>query len=237
MASQEKLKLEESVDVLKKIIDSNRLIISKLQFELGHSKDSVAEKEIKIFNLQYEFRECKNKLRIAKDNIEKQRETLQNETNRKLMLNEDLDSCIVMIANAKRNFDALKSDFDQLKLAIIEGKDTSHFELEVMVPLNDPIFDVSKSTSGLFFNHKASAKSPTPETIESLNLSKFKYSRPSMAQIIGIPDTHQARYSPPFPNWINIVIRGIYDSKFFEHLICGASPFRLPSRFPDFVHS
>ncbi|CAG9332662.1 unnamed protein product [Blepharisma stoltei] len=235
--TQEKMNLEEAIGLHKKIIEANRISMSKLQHELGLSKDVISDKNQEIERLTNESHDYMHRLEAAQDLNKKLKHSLDRQVNRMLMISEDLDAVIIAKTAVKRSYDTLKSDYEMLKYAVIEGKDTSHFELEVMVPLTDPLFDLARSTLGTFNKNTNTPSVFNKEDINEIDLTKFKYARPTFTQMVGVPSSSQALFSPPFQNWIYIVIRAIYDSKYFEHLMCGASPYRTPSRFTDFVYN
>ena len=76
--------------------------------------------------------------------------------------------------------------------------------------------------------------------LTSVNMTKYTYLRPTYGSLINdlIPNNEERKvnYNPPFPIWLHVVIRGIFDSKYTEVLLSYNKGKRI-SRFPDFVYS
>ena len=113
----------------------------------------------------------------------------------------------------------------------------------------DPIFDKFTKNSAdaavpIIEEHTPFGKVLTEKTdlrykFEGVDLSKYVFRRPSFAGLIQeeLPDSATAEFTPPYNQWLIITLRGIMDSKYYEHLICSEDMGRKPSRFPEFVYS
>ncbi|CAG9320298.1 unnamed protein product [Blepharisma stoltei] len=234
---KEKTNLEDTLEKYRKKIENCKLMIHKLQFELGNVKDLLSEKEKNAKEFDNLLMEEQSKVKKYFDENLSLKVELEAEKNKNSELNENYSIQTEGLNDLKKKFDAINSELSQANLELIgPDKDTSQTDLEIMVPLSDPVFDKLKATAGSLFRpkHNLLSRSFSRESNQA-NLLNFKYIRPTFAQILDAPDLERAKYSPPFKNWVNVVIRGIYDSKFFEHLICASSPLRAPSRFLDFV--
>lgn len=93
-----------------------------------------------------------------------------------------------------------------------------------------------------FETEKVSEKIPeTGETkLDSINLNKYAFLRPKyrayINDLLPLDERDKVNYAPPFPVWLHVTIRAIFDSKFNEILLSYNKGKRI-SRFPDFVFS
>ncbi len=75
--------------------------------------------------------------------------------------------------------------------------------------------------------------------LETINTQKYTYLRPQYGAFIRdlLPtDEHESvTYSPPFPVWLHVTIRAIFDAKLNE-LLLSYNKGKIISRFPDFVY-
>lgn len=78
---------------------------------------------------------------------------------------------------------------------------------------------------------------PVKKEVELNDLIYAKNNKPTYASLISIPQSNTAIYSPPFEDWLEITVRGILDSKYYEHLMCSRETGKIPSNFPEFVFS
>ena len=76
-----------------------------------------------------------------------------------------------------------------------------------------------------------------PDLDTSFDLSQLKLPRPSFAAYLDFPSHDRVSYTLPYENWLEVTIRGILDSKYYEHQIYNSVSGRCPSRFPEFVYS
>ncbi len=82
-----------------------------------------------------------------------------------------------------------------------------------------------------------------PETEEyklsSINLARYRYSRPAyLALIAGLlpPEGTKAMYAPPFPTWLNVTIRAIFDS-YWNEVLLSFNKKKAICGFPEFVYA
>ena len=72
---------------------------------------------------------------------------------------------------------------------------------------------------------------------ESPDIEKFKYDLPHFGLIFSINSSENTQvYRLPYRNYLEVTIRGIYDSKYYEHLMCTLENDKIPSKFVDFVY-
>ena len=70
----------------------------------------------------------------------------------------------------------------------------------------------------------------------AVDTSVYRYLRPNFAAFV--PESRgEATVELPFPNWTEVTVRGILDSKYYEHLLCSEDMGRSPSRLPEFTYS
>lgn len=75
--------------------------------------------------------------------------------------------------------------------------------------------------------------------LTSLNLQKFTYSKPSYRSLISelLPtESTKVSYVPPYPTWVNVTIRAIFDSYTAEAIFSYGKSANL-IQFPEFVYS
>ena len=76
--------------------------------------------------------------------------------------------------------------------------------------------------------------------LDSVNMKQYQYLRPNYRAFLGdlLPNDEHAivEYSPPFPMWLQVTIRAIFDAKYNEYLLSFNKGKKL-SRFPEFVYS
>ncbi|CAG9313416.1 unnamed protein product [Blepharisma stoltei] len=95
------------------------------------------------------------------------------------------------------------------------------------------------STVGQRRNPSAAYNPPDVSVDPNLiDLSAFKFNRPTYAGLLGIDQNEKKKsFEVPFTNWLEITIRGIYDSKYNEHLMASFETGRIPTSFPEFVYN
>eukprot|EP00826_Nyctotherus_ovalis_P022356 TRINITY_DN17364_c0_g1_i1.p1 TRINITY_DN17364_c0_g1~~TRINITY_DN17364_c0_g1_i1.p1 ORF type:complete len:269 (+),score=59.01 TRINITY_DN17364_c0_g1_i1:65-871(+) len=76
--------------------------------------------------------------------------------------------------------------------------------------------------------------------LDTVTLKNYSYSKPTYRALVNhlLPKEKNEKlvYSPPFPMWLHVVIRAIFDSKMNEVLFAYNKGKEL-ARFPDFVYS
>lgn len=250
-----KMKLEEELNNARSMLmqssKGSEVMETDDRSEVLHKKNEAIESltgklealKYKLIKSQYESGVMKEKMMENERNNEKIKESLvkANEENRKLQIEienaqdknlvlrdrlgivlEDLHICsqsLQVHKSLKEELKSVQSKYEELCNPI-----TSHQEEEtVQVSLSDILFHLN-ITSG---EH-------TSFIYKSLN---FQFVRPSFKELLNPPKSSTAYYTPPFKHWIYFTIRGIYDSKFYEHSLIQSNPNSRPSRFVDFVYA
>lgn len=147
----------------------------------------------------------------------------------------------------KEKFERLSVLHEELKRTIVKLETsikTGNFAgvgAEMIVSLDDPLFrKIRENPSQISNNSRLSTSKPKrSDPDQTFDPAHFSYLRPTFAALLQdpLPDaTTQAQYEPPFGNWLETTIRGILDSKWYEHLGCMEEMGRKPSRMADFVY-
>jgi hypothetical protein len=218
----------------------------KLEQELGQIKGQMEEKKEAFAQFEKEKQEFESRLMAKDDEVREWQCRVQEHIESAMMLAEETRRYIEYKEKYDRLFvlhEELKRTYTKLENGVKSGN-VGAFGGEMIVPLDDPLF--KKATErGLpeQNNRRLSSSSKVKKTeIDSdipIDLTKFTYLRPNFAAFIedSMPDGHQSLFEPPFGNWLEATIRGIFDSKHYEHLMCSEETGRKPSRFPDFVYA
>lgn len=75
-------------------------------------------------------------------------------------------------------------------------------------------------------------------SLQEIDLSDFRMRRPNYISLCHFDEKlTKISFEPKFKHWLEITIRGILDSKFYEHLICSFETDRTPSRFVEFLYA
>jgi len=102
----------------------------------------------------------------------------------------------------------------------------NELELEGAKKINDKIAEKSNETGEI--------------KLDSINLGKYSYLRPTYRALISdlLPSDEHAKvsYLPPFPVWLHVIIRAIFDSKHTEILLSYNKGKKI-NRFPEFVYA
>ena len=202
----------------------------KFQNELGEVKTKSAEdKEFvkKYSDISSSFNQTILRLEIEKSTLKDEK---NQEHERLQMLFEDFTRVQGYREKFKRlqeQSNALRHKYNQLEMEVISGNSQKRSESSTVVSFSGPLFD------------KLSNMVPFPESIESYTYSNTQSFRLSSPTFAGLLDLTGSNFSldPQFSNWLEVHIRGIYDSKYIEHLLSTPASGRAPSRFPDFVYT
>ena len=212
----------QEIDNLTKKIESLQYKVIHFQYEIGHLKSQLTDKDKDIKNTEATLFLSQSQIQQFNFTISQNQLQYDLLSNRIGMLLEE----IIALSLLRADFHAisqlnqnLQSKLDQLALE----KVNSEKEESVLVPLEDVIFKMN-TTTGI-------------RAKPMVNLQLYKYSRPSFAEMLGISVAAPCTYYPPFKHWVHLMIRGIYDSKFYEHSLCNSSVNSSPTRFTDFVYS
>jgi hypothetical protein len=111
----------------------------------------------------------------------------------------------------------------QEKLEEITNSPESKDEETVQIALDDILFKLNE-TAGEYSNI----------SYKSLN---YQFVRPSFKEMLNPQISKTAYYTPAFKHWVYFMVRGIYDSKFYEHSLISTNANSHPTRFTDFVYS
>ena len=202
----------------------------KFQNELGEVKTKSAED--KEFVKKYSDISTSFTQTILR--LEKEKSCLKDEKNqeheRLQMLFEDFTRVQGYREKFKRlqeQSNTLRHKYNQLEMEVISGNSQKRSESSTVVSFAGPLFE------------KLSNMIPFPESLETYtysNTQSFRLSSPTFAGLLDLTDSHFS-LDPQFSNWLEVHIRGIYDSKYIEHLLSTPASGRVPTRFPDFVYT
>lgn len=218
----------------------------KLVQELGAIREQMKEKKEAFARFEKEKEEFESRLTAKNEEIkewqvkveerEEGAKMLCEETRRYIEYKEKFDRLWVLHEELKRTYAKLETGVKSGNVGVFGG--------EMIVPLDDPLFKkvterAAPDQNNRRLNASAKVKKTEIETDIPVDLSKYVYLRPSFAAFIEdtMPDAHQSLFEPPFSNWLEATIRGIFDSKHYEHLMCSEETGKRPSRFPDFVYA
>lgn len=256
--------LQKSTISEKKIQESTSSVKNQNFFE-DFFKEYKRKYESTTFSctkLQYELGQTKDQMRMLKgivDSYQEVKAALQNEINALSKANSDLkllqniseEKISDLQAEISKNMNcykeqtileeekvALEKKLSQLEAQVLSGNIYMKHS-EEFVPASDPVFDLVKNPEKYKLRKsgrgekKEIAKSHVQGT-NSLDLNLLKPCRPTFASLLKVP-SHQVLYSPPSADWLFTTVRGILDSKYYEHTLCmqGNS---LPGSFPEFVY-
>lgn len=235
--------------------------IYKLELTIGSLKEKINSNEnfMKNYYTQTNYYEEKIK-EYEKSNKDLTQQLSENEE-KLYMFNEDMSRFITYKDQYEINLEQLnnlRSKYQQLELSVMDGNLSLNSDGVVWVSLEDPIFMIARRTSKhptmdnlavqektIFsradyasFGKKAKNRTTLELTLDvnQVDLKKFKINRPSFAGFLDLDET-TLPFETPYKDWLQITIRGIYDSKFLEHQKCTIESGKSPSRLPEFVYS
>lgn len=120
--------------------------------------------------------------------------------------------------------------------------------------LDDPIFTLVRKNTKILtsvtvpgqddgvFNRASMIQGRNKTVIErnldvsEIVLKEFKFVRPLFSSFLDIVENTMP-FEIPYHNWLEVTIRGIYDSKYYEHQLCTFETGRLPTRLAEFVYA
>ena len=220
-------KSEQNIETLKA---QNKNLSYRCQQEIGDIKNKASEDRAFVIkflnysaNYQHTIDELEKKVKEVED---KERLAIE----RFCMVSEDFvkyESYRVKYWKTNEKLKIMKLKYNQLELELIDGSSVKVNNPIDWVSTKDPIFD--KVSSG-YIKEESNFVS-----IDIVNTAEFKLNCPSFA---GLLDVEEEKYSykQDYSNWLEVNIRGIFDCKFCEHLLCGLESGRPPTNFPEFVY-
>ena len=211
----------ETIERLSKKIDGFKYKIIRSQFETGNIKEKLSEKENEIKQLKLNLETArKGHEEVVADCARVKGQSMLYRTRLGMSL-EDLLQSRASLERLRLHCAELKGiqeKFDELT-SPAEAKD----EETVQVALDDVLFRLNL-TSGEYSSF-------------SCNFVNYQFTRPSFKEMLNPQLSKSAYYTPAFKHWVYFVVRGIYDSKFYEHSLISTSANSHPTRFVDFVYS
>lgn len=242
---QEKAELQAKIESLTKDNHKKGVRVIKLEHKVGQLKEEIYEKD-KFVN---EFNKIRSELENQVSNYEKKSEGVQNEVKilreQVSMLGEEL-RCYMLIRSSfkelKQSFEALRKKYQFLEVNVISTIEEAKEETKYFADLDDPIFEkirqVSMEPMPHLHRHMSEIKLINSEPLDSsFDLSQLKLPRPSFASFLHFHHHSRVSYTLPYENWLEVTVRGILDSKYYEHQVSNTALGRTPSRFPEFVFS
>ena len=236
-------KLGKEFNMYKDVEKAKKL---KLVQELATIKEQMKAKQEAFARFEKEKEEFESRLSAKNDEIVEWQCRVQEQVESSLMLAEETRRYIDYKEKYDRLFvlnEELKRTYTKLENGVKSGN-VGAFGGEMIVPLDDPLFKkVTERATPEQNNRRLSSSAKVKKTeIDSdipIDLTKYAYLRPNFAAFIedSMPEGHQSLFEPPFGNWLEATIRGIFDSKYYEHLMCSEEMGRKPTRFPDFVYA
>jgi hypothetical protein len=246
---QEKTELQAKIESLSKDNHKKRVRVIKLEHKVGQLKEEIYEKD-KFVN---EFNKIRFELENQIGSHDKKSEGVQNEVKmlreQVSMLGEELRYYIQIRSSfkeLKQNFEALRKKYQFLEVNVISTIEEAKEENKYFADLDDPIFETIRQVSieplPHLHRHMSEIKLINSEPSSSYSdascdLSQLKLPRPSFASFLHFHNHSKVSYTLPYENWLEVTVRGILDSKYYEHQVCNTALERTPSRFPEFVFS
>ena len=239
---------------LKAQLQAKEKLLAIIQNQLGQAKDQLAASEAALKDLNVLNSQRNSQLSLSQKRISSLEDQKTAVESRLKMLLEDCYRFSVMIediALLKEKHREINAKYTKLEMDIQAGTVGFAGDGAAAVNLKDPIFTIIQPTvfipktrekpkrlqgvPGSLFTSGTDTNVDTSE----VDLARFRLPKPSFATLIGadIPNVKSALAELPFPLWLEATIRGIYDSKYSEHLLCSAESGRTRSSFPEFVFS
>lgn len=221
---------EDALAKIEKVKHSKKNMKYRFQLEIGDIKNKALEDSEFKRLYSSKMNECLDKIEYLERENTRLSTGERRWSERLSMLTEDFSRYINFRELYKQNAESLKSfkqKYNQLELELIAGNISRKSESITWVSLQDPIFE--KVRIGATFPDST-------YLITFQNTSEFHLNSPNFTAFLNITD-EQFGFEQQFPNWLEVNIRGIYDSKYYEHLSCSMETGKTPSRFPDFVYT
>lgn len=223
---QEKALLMTTISDLKKEISGQDRSIAVLQNQLGQTHDQLAALQATL-EAQQTFQSQVQALLISTTtHKELLSETCLSLENRLAMLLEDFYRFAELLEERlllKEQLVALTSKHAKLELDIAAGNIGLSGDSTPLVQLDDPVFHI-------IHPQPWTLSDPKPHT---------PIPRPTYATFISkeIPSSKVDIVETPYAQWLEVTIRGIFDSKYAEHVLSGLDMMRTRRSFPEFVYA
>lgn len=228
-SEREKSLLGASITDLKKEITGRDRTIAVLQNQLGQTNDQLTALQTTLEAQQTFQRHLEAVLASTSTHKDELFETCVSLENRLAMLLEDFYRFADLLEERlllKEQLAALTSKHAKLELDIAAGNIGLSGDNAPLVHLDDPIFRVIHPHPW------------TPPDLKAANCPPT-FPRPTYATFISkeIPTSKVDISQPPFAQWLEVTIRGIFDSKYAEHVLCGLDMMRVRHNFAEFVYA
>lgn len=235
--------------------------IYKMEMAVGNMKEKLDSKEKYLSSFYDEQRKGQDLIQLLEKNIDVLKGKVREGNERLGLFKEDMVrffSYKNLYEETKEHVEFWKNKYQQIEQSLASGTYNKSAERAIWISLNDPIFSTVRESivSSHILNipsQKPSAMNKIDKAVEhqkkkneslsdnridisEINLKIYKMNRPLFLTFLDISDTTLPLVIP-FQNWLEVTVRGIYDSKYYEHQLCSFECGRIPSRFPEFVYS
>ena len=215
-------------DMEKDLKEKERAII-RLQYQL-----SEAAREISELKNQNIFRKRKQTLvKLSLTEASKVNENIH-ERNRELveqvcMLSEELRNYLTVHVILHKTQEQLKIYQRRVSMDISNKIDLLGFE--------DPTNIIPNFSDNLLKDFRRASTMKSKIEAQSTVVHIIELGKRNLPHLGGIIKIKQnKKYVLPYKNWLELTIRGIYDSKYKEHLMCILETDRIPSNFTEFTY-
>ena len=234
------LKLIQNCGILKEQITSNESIMKNIHSNKIFYEDSLKEIESSKLIIQQKLYESNERLLMFKEDIVR------------------LFKYKELYESAQDQISTWRNKYQQVELNIMAGNISLNSDGVTWVSLDDPIFAIARGTKNLYIapniliNEKSlinkvdyASKSQAGKNklsldqnldVTQISLKDYQLPRPLFAGFLDLNDS-TLPLELPYSNWLEVTIRGIYDSKFYEHQLCSFETGRNPSRLPEFAYA
>lgn len=171
-----------------------------------------------------------NEIRKGNTNLEERNRELKEQIS---MMSEELRIYLGTTFVLQKTQEQLRTFQRKITLANLNKYDglDSNEDISIIVPnFQDRVMTRNRRMSNL---RRAVPQSEDDKLI----IETLKIPFPHLGEIIKVKKKNSMTYTVPFRNWLEITIRGIYDSKYYEHLMCTIETDKIPQKFPDFIYS
>lgn len=221
---------EDSMVKIEKLRHKKKNMKYRFQLEIGKLKTKNTEDSEFRNEYSAKMTECLEKIEILEGENTEFKLGERKWIDRIKMLTEDFSRYVAyreLYNQVNESLRSLKLKYNHLELELIAGSISRKSDTITWISTQDPIFD--KVRIGTVY----------PDLIYPIdfqNTSEFHLYSPTFSAYLDLPNDRFA-IEPQFPNWLEVNIRGIYDSKYYEHLCCSIETGKTPARFSDFVYT
>ncbi|OMJ77907.1 hypothetical protein SteCoe_22429 [Stentor coeruleus] len=236
-------------------------MIYKMEMTIGSYKEKLDSNEKYLSSFYDEQKKNQDLIQLLEKNIDVLKEKICERNERLGLFKEDMVrffNCKNLYEETKEHVEFWKNKYQQIEQSIASGSYSKGAERAIWISLNDPVFSIVRESA--VCSHVLNIPSQKPSVvnkidqaveyqkkkneshsdnkidISEINLKIYKMNRPLFITFLDINDT-TLPLMIPFQNWLEVTVRGIYDSKYYEHQLCTFESGRIPSRFPEFVYS